>query len=173
MYIPIYYSSITGNTKKLAEYIKKELEADGHESELYDSALPGGESDKEAEIILLAFWCRRSGMDDFSLRTLSRMRGKRILAMGTIGGNASGPYGDRVRENVRAIIEKENACLGVCICQGAVNLKRVQGRRLLPKEDRHFLSDEKYARFLETQGHPDEADLRQTAECVRRCLPSH
>ena len=173
MYIPIYYSSITGNTKKLAEYIKKELQADGHEPELFDSALPGEEPDREAEVILVAFWCRRSGMDDFSLRTLSRLTGKKILAIGTIGGNVSGPYGDRVRKNVREVIEKENTCLGVCICQGAINLKRVQGRRMLPKEDRHYLSDEKYARFLETQGHPDEADLRQAAECVRRYLPSH
>lgn len=173
MYIPIYYSSITGNTKKLADHIKKELTADGHEVQLFDSSLSGEGPPREAEVILVAFWCRRSGMDDFSRRTVSRFRGKKILALGTIGGNVSGPYGDRVRENVRAFIGKENICLGVCICQGAVNLKRVQGRRLLPKEDSHYLSDEKYARFLETQGHPDEDDLRQAAECVRRYLPSH
>jgi len=160
MYIPIYYSSITGNTKKLADYVAEDLRTLGHQAEVLPTSGPDKEEgEKGRGISVLAFWCRRSGLDDLSAARLSRWKGKNILAVGTIGGHVKGDYGDRVRRNVREQISQDNVCLGVCICQGSVDLKRIEKRRRLPRDSKHYVSDKKYRRFLETQGHPDQTDL--------------
>ena len=178
MDIPIYYSSITGNTKALADYVAEDLRILGHRVEIFPSSasdqgsIPEEDSGESGGICILAFWCRRSGLDDLSIRTLSRWKGRRVLAMGTIGGQVKGEYGDRVRRNVREMISQDNECLGVCICQGSVDLKRIEKRRQLPRESKHHVSEEKYRRLLKTQGHPDQDDLKTVAADVRLILAS-
>ena len=105
-----------------------------------------------------------------SARQLDHWKGRKIIGIGTIGGDAKGDYGDRVRTNVGKAIERENICLGVEVCQGAINLKRVEKRRYLPKENKHFVSPGKYRRFLKTQGHPDQEDLDRVAAYVKEIL---
>ena len=146
MNITVFYSSITGNTRKLAAYVAKSLEKDGYTVELEESSLPEDRDQTESilpDISILAFWCRRSGLDDISAGMLDSWKGRKIIGIGTIGGNAGGDYGDRVRSNVKEAIEKDNICLGVGICQGAVNLERIEKRRHLPRESKHYVSDEK------------------------------
>lgn len=173
MHITVYYSSITGNTKKLAVYMAQRLRLSEYQVELTESSLAlkeGYIEEGQTDIIILAFWCRRSGLDEVSAELLSRRRGRRIIGIGTIGGDAGGTYGDRVRRNVREAIEKENICLGVEICQGAINLKRVERRRYLPKESKHYVSPDKYERFLRTQGHPNQEDIESIAAFVEKIL---
>ncbi len=167
MKIVIYYSSRTGNTKKLAEALSVSL-AGSHTVSLIKTAEAG--EPVEADLYLLSFWCRKSGMDDLSLRLLEKFTGKRILAAGTIGGDAEGAYGRRVCENVRASIEKANFCAGVFVCRGAVDLARIRKRMALPETDPHYVGEEKYRKYLLTQSHPDENDLRRVAEYVSACL---
>ncbi len=174
MYISIYYSSITGNTKALADYVAEDLGSQGHQAAVFPSSAPDrDEDDEDRGICILAFWCRRSGLDDLSARRLSRWKGRKVLAVGTIGGNVEGDYGDRVRRNVSEQISQDNECLGVYICQGSVDLKRIERRRHLPEDSKHYVSDKKYRRFLATQGHPDREDLESVARAVRSALESH
>lgn len=173
MNISIYCSSITGNTRKLAVYVAEKLRSAGHEALLWDSSdlvRKDQGDEEEPDISILAFWCRRSGLDDYSADLLSRWKGRKIVGIGTIGGNVRGAYGDRVRENVKKAIGQENICLGVSICQGSVDLKRIERRRHLPKESKHYVSPEKYRRVLKTQGHPDQEDLKRVADYVSRVL---
>ncbi len=173
MNISIYYSSITGNTRKLAAYVTEDLRSLGHEVLLLET-LDMVKKDKiereEPDVSILAFWCRRSGLDDLSAELLSRWKGRRIIGIGTIGGNVRGAYGDRVREKVKETIGQDNICLGVGICQGSVDLKRIERRRRLPKDSKHYVSPEKYRRVLKTQGHPDQEDLRGVADYVSKVL---
>ena len=109
-------------------------------------------------------------LDDLSKELLSRWTGRKIIGIGTIGGSVKGPYEDRVRKNVTRAIEEDNICLGVGVCQGSVDLKRIERRRHLPKESKHYVSPEKYRRFLGTQGHPDQEDLDGILSFVRKTL---
>ncbi len=173
MNISVYYSSITGNTRKLAAYVTGELRTAGCDVELLDSSdtvKKNVRCQQEPEVIILAFWCRRSGLDDLSTEILSRWTGRKIIGIGTIGGNVRGAYGDRVKENVMKAIEQDNICLGVGICQGSVDLKRIERRRHLPKESKHYVSPEKYRRVLKTQGHPDQEDLDSIVSFVCEIL---
>ncbi len=173
MNIQIFYSSLTGNTEKVASHLKETLLAEGHivtykntretlreRSQEGDSPLPF------ADLILICFWCRRSSMDSDSLKLLSMYRNQPIAAVGTIGGNIKGAYGDRVRNTVAEAVSEHNRCQGVFICQGKIAESRTEARRNLPKTSPHYLDDEAYARHLATRTHPDEADLSDAAAFV-------
>lgn len=169
MNCPIYYSSVTGNTKKLANYIRKSLKRQGHTVSFVNSTRCKQEIEL-SEVLILAFWCRRSSMDDSSLRILAQCKGRKILAIGTMGGNVDGDYGRRVEENVRNVINQENECVGVCLCKGAIDLHRMKRRMLLPEDHPRHVNEAKYQKSLLTQGHPNEADLDKVDSFVKKCV---
>ncbi len=173
MHLLICYSSLTGNTKKIAFHLAEQLRAEGHTIQLLNThsalrELHGSEGRELpcADLILLCFWCRRSSMDSDSLKLLAEYQGQTIAAVGTMGGDSSGDYGVRVRSNVTAAIEEHNRCAGVFTCVGKIQESRTEARRALPKDSPHYLDDEHYARHLATRSHPDENDLENAFRFV-------
>ena len=197
MNIIIIYSSVTGNTGRLAAYLREQLKVRGNDVGYFEAGkvaellsectgapasakssvpeelnsvsggnkLPHSEKMRasnpdSADIYILAFWCRRSSMDDRSRKVLGLLEGKKILAVGTIGGDAAGGYALRVEENVRKEISTRNDCLGVKVCQGAVNMARIEQRRSLSEDDPHYVNDEKYERYVRNIGRPNEEDKK-------------
>ncbi len=170
MRIAVYYSSRTGNTEKLVTHVAKLLEKEHAVSLFKTMDTNNGEETAEADLYVIGFWCRKSGMDDLSLKLLESFSGKRILALGTMAGDALGDYGGRVKGNARSAIETRNTCIGVFVCRGAVDLERKRKLLLLPEDDPKHITQEKYERYLLTQGHPDEEDLKRVAEFVKEKL---
>ena len=168
MYIPIYYSSVTGNTKSLVSYLRRELKARGHKVDLIRSSKRCHL--READFHIIAFWCRRTCMDDMSLQILSLCEGQDIMAIGTMGGHVQGDYGKRVERNVQTVIEERNHCMGISLCQGAIDLKRIRRRMQLPEDNPHHADERKYNRALQTQGHPDEEDMKQVLDQVLQVI---
>ena len=161
--IAVYYSSTTGNTLKLAEHTAKVLE-EGHKVVI--KGVSEVKQLDEADLYILAFWCRRSGLDDASRALLGKCSSMKILAIGAMGGDVAGEYGARVERNVREAIGQRNICIGVFLCQGAVNMDSARKRMELPEDSPHYVSMEKYQRMLLTQGHPDEVDLKAAERYV-------
>lgn len=158
-------SSITGNTRKVADFVINMLKKEGHEV-VEITSIDKIDSNKlsQFDFIIVFFWCRKSAMDDKSNKLVDAITGSKIMAIGTLGGRAEGPYGQRVRENVREQINKENACLDVFVCRGKVNLNRTWERAKLPKDAPHYLDEEGVRRHLESQSHPDNCDLLAAAK---------
>ena len=169
MYLPLYYSSVTGNTKKLASYLKKNLKKRGHVVPFLNAAR-NHRPVEDADLLILAFWCRRSSMDDASLKLLSQCQDRKILAVGTMGGNVEGDYGRRVENNIRQLIEEKNQCIGVCLCKGAIDLRRMRRRMALPQDHPRHVTQEKFQKSLLTQGHPDHDDLERVNSFVENSL---
>ncbi|MDO4616272.1 MAG: flavodoxin family protein [Lachnospiraceae bacterium] len=177
MTILIFYSSLTGNTKKLASHLAETLQAEDHTVQFYDTKAFLAERKHnpettlpQADLILICFWCRRSSMDNLSLQLLSLYQGQQIAAAGTIGGDVKGPYGERVRNNAVSAIEEHNTCRGVFVCQGKIDEARTEARRRLPKTASHYLDNAGYARHLATRTHPDQKDLTDAAEFIRNII---
>lgn len=211
--ITIIYSSVTGNTKKVAEHTfnflknlqnnsnssKKDKDESGciiatsdsesynknplFDVEIYDIknfTKPNSENEENKksspdsaskdDIIIIFFWCRRTSMDDLSLDLLNRLRGKKVLAIGTLSGDAKGKYGDRVRKNVADVVSNESNCLGVHLCQGHSSLKRIEPRRHLEPSTPKYISPEKWEHHLSMQHHPDERDIAETLDFIEKSL---
>lgn len=128
-----------------------------------------------ADLILLCFWCRRSSMDDDSLKLLSLYQDpayshQEFAAIGTMGGDVTGSYGQRVRQTVTDAIAEKNTCKGVFICQGKIRESRTEARRRLPATDPHYLDDEGYARHIATRSHPDKKDLMEAWTFLQKII---
>ncbi|MDO4977067.1 MAG: flavodoxin family protein [Eubacteriales bacterium] len=170
--IVMYTSSVTGNTRKVMDYIAEAIEDEGI-IERYDTPYwmkdPIEISDVEFHIV--GFWCRRGSMDDASLELMRSLKGKNVLLIGTLGNYPDSPYGKRVLENVKAEA-KECNLLGCFLCQGKIEESRTEKRRSLPKDHVHYLNDEGYKRHLDSRSHPDEKDLQAAASYVKSVLHS-
>lgn len=167
MKVSIRYSSVTGNTKRLAERLASDLCERNHDVILKDVGNP---PDVGADVVILAFWCRKSSLDDKSIRFVSSLHGKKIIAIGTVGGRADDSYGCRVEDSVRQVLEKCNTCFGVLVVQGSVNMKGIERRRMLNEDDPRYVDEQKYARLLGNQGRPHEQDIQDALEFVHSCL---
>lgn len=162
-------SSLTGNTRKIAEGLEEELKRENYEISILNNKVDDNIQDEDA-LFIICFWCRRSTLDFASMKTVDILRGKDVLAFGTMGSYTDSSYGERVRQNAHDYISRENNCLGVYLSQGKVSLKSTERRRNLPKDNPHYLDDEGLKRHLDSQSHPDENDIKQAVLFLRENL---
>lgn len=173
MEITIIVSSVGGNTKKMADYIRTKLEADGFSTRyltIKEAIESRNAGEDLGENIVMCFWCRRSTMDELSLELLSKLENKNILALGTMTGRAYEDYGKKVAGNVEAAINDKNTCIAVHSCQGHTPMSRIEPKRNLPKDAPRYINDERYARYISLMGRPNEDDLQMSWEFVARNL---
>lgn len=167
MKVAIIYSSTTGNTEKVAGYLNEYfISRNCRVSYVRAAEVLMHHGLPDADIYILAFWCRRSALDYLSEKILELLKDKQVIAVGTIGGDAAGDYGRRVEHTVEQIISKYNHCLGVMVCQGAVDMRKMELRRALSQDNPHYVSQEKYMRHLGNVGRPDMTDLEQVRMAV-------
>lgn len=165
--IYIFVSTITGNTALVANSLFEYLLSIGKFPVLINTAKdPFPQIDKE--LLVVCFWCRRSGLDDASKKVLDHYKGKDILLFGTLGAYPDSPYGDRVRKNAIASASEQNNPLDIFLCQGKIPIARTEKRRMLPKESPHYLDDEGLKRHIASRSHPDENDLKNSVLFLKK-----
>lgn len=115
----ILYSSLTGNTKKIACSIyeaiqgKKEIK---NISELVDDSIDY----ENYDIVFLGYWVDKGICDKNSKQVLENIHNKKIALFGTMGASTKGSYGASIIEKIESIIPKDNEILGSFICQGKI-----------------------------------------------------
>ncbi len=150
----IIYSSITGNTRKLAEAVASSSGVPIFPVRLAPD-LTG------FDFLGLGFWVRKGMPDSRMLRFMEGVRGKKVFFFATMGTWPDSPHARSCLAATRALLEeKSNVVTGHFHCQGRVN-PRVAGR----KGDHHPMTEARRARLEEAAKHPDEQDLQ---EIVRR-----
>lgn len=157
--VTLSVSSLTGNTRKIADGVRARLSADGWTITDYERG-----ADVRDDVVAVCFWCWKSTLDPNSMKLLEGCTGKRVLVFGTMGGYPDGPYAEKVKGNVaEAVRANGHECLGVYLSQGKVSMKSVERRRALPEDDPHHLDDAGVERLIESQKHPDQNDIDRAA----------
>mgnify|MGYP003821622519 CR=1 FL=1 len=146
--------SLTGNTRKIADGLRRYLENTGWH--VTDHERGASVAD---DLLVICFWCKRSTLDPVSAELIEACEGKRVLVFGTLGGYPDSPYAEKVIGNVTELVSARNECLGVFLSQGKVSMKNIERRRQLPLDDPHHLDEAGVARLMESQKHPDQADI--------------
>ena len=119
----ILFSSLTGNTKKLADAIHETLPEDGCE---YFGAIKTPVP--SSELLYIGFWTDKGNADNGTLTLLSTLKNRRIFLFGTAGFGGSDTYFQKILGQVRspsiqAIPLSENICVrGKCrsLCGSAI-----------------------------------------------------
>lgn len=165
--VTMLVSSRTGNTQKIADAIRAELERLGWEVRNRERG-----QGIDTSLVIICFWCFKSRFDPLNAKLLDQMAGKRVLVFGTFGGYPDSPYADKVRANVTGDVNERNECVGVFLSQGKVRMDNLEKRRALPPDDPHHLDEAGVARVMESQKHPNQDDVDQAVAFLRQQLPA-
>ena len=151
----IIFSSLTGNTRKLADTIHETLPA-----ALCDYFGEAKSAETNAELVYVGFWTDKGTADKACLELLRKLRNKKIFLFGTAGFGGSEAYYQKILTNVHAAIDGSNTVVGEYMCQGKMP-QSVRDRYVKMKEmpDAKPNLDALIANFDRALSHPDEADL--------------
>ncbi len=162
MNIAIIYSSITGNTKIIAETIKESLQKEnivyfGNPTE----DLP------EADIYIIGSWTDKGNPTDEIINVLKKIKSKKIAYFGTAGFGGSEEYFKKLFERVKINIDSSNKILGYFYCQGKMPMQvKTRYEKMLeenPEDSRLKLSIENFDRAL---SHPNDEDINNVKNWV-------
>lgn len=148
----IMYSSITGNTKKLAELINANVEA-GYCGKLKET---------EADTVFIGFWATKNSCSDDVKKVLEGLSNKNIFIFGTCGYNNSPEFYNEILGNVKSLVNSTNTIIGEFICQAPVS----ENKRKALKET-HPNYENMVPKLEESLTRPTQNDLDQLVTLLK------
>lgn len=159
----IVFSSITGNTRQLAEAIRESLPETGCDY----FGLCSAEALK-SEMLYVGFWTDKGNADEASLALLKTLKSKKIFLFGTAGFGISEAYFKKVLDNVRLSIDESNSIVGEYMCQGRMPQSVRERYVALKAQPQHPANiDALIENFDLALSHPDAADLDKLKKLVQ------
>ena len=158
----IVFSSLTGNTKLLADAIHEALPKEDCE---YFGV--GKAEELRSEVIYVGFWTDKGNADQNTLEFLGKLRNKKIFLFGTAGFGGSEAYYQKILANVRTAIDASNTVVGEYMCQGRMP-QAVRDRYVKMKEmpDAKPNLDALIENFDQALSHPDQEDLERLRRMI-------
>lgn len=157
----IVYSSISGNTRLLAENIYREYEEEADFYPVDMAPEPDG-----YEWIFLGFWVNRGTADPKTKAYIEKIQGKNIGFFGTLGAYPDSDHAEKVINNVSFLINEKNRLLGSFLCQGRIQSSLTDKFRKKEGTHTHKMTPERIQRHKDAESHPDDTDIRN---CLKEC----
>lgn len=146
----VVYSTLTGNTKTIAESIAKAVP----HSEIADvSQLPDA---SVYDVIFTGFWVDKGHADDKMLAYMETINNKKVAPFFTLGAWPDSEHADHVFEDTKKRLAG-NQILGHYRCQGKIDPKLLE-RMAQMTDNPHAMTPERQARINEAAKHPDAND---------------
>ena len=116
----IMYVSRTGNTQRLAVCIYQSLHqlGNGDIEEINCNTEPG-----KSHLLYVGFCVEKGDCPIEVQELLKKVHNRQIALFGTCGFGQSQEYYDRIVENVKQWIPKDNSCLGAFLCMGKMPMQ--------------------------------------------------
>lgn len=158
----VLYSSVTGNTKKLAEAIYEQL--DGQKA-IHTIKEPVNFADYD--LLLLGYWVKKGGCDKLTKKIWENIHGKKIMLFGTMGTDVNSEAGKALMKRIEEALPKDNTIVGHFACQGEMSLEtKKQYRRKLTLEPKKVHLKPLLDNFNNCLNHPDKIDLLEAKRFV-------
>ena len=162
----ILYSSMTGNTRKLAEAIHNQLDGLVPIQTVKDSV-----DLNSYDTLCLGYWIKKGGCDKVTKKIWENIHGKKVILFGTMAADINSPLGQSQIERIEKALPADNEILGHFVCQGALS----------PEAQDHY--QEKLAQDPDNQtakalvdnigscaNHPDKMDLLEVMRVVHYAI---
>ena len=143
----IVYSSITGNTKKLAETIKNKI-PECYFGKPSDEAL-------SADTIFFGFWTGKNSCSAEVQSFIEKLSDKKLFIFGTAGYNNTKEYFEEILSNVKAHVPSSNTIIGTYMCQGKVS----DAKQDAIKKDNPEMYEAIKDKLEEAVQHPNDDDI--------------
>ena len=154
----IIYSSVTGNTRQLAEAL-----AQATHFPLFSVQNPPDLT--QFPILALGFWVKRGLPDCAMWQFMATIHAKQIFFFCTHAAWPDSEHMQKCRDNVVTLLKsQQNVVLGYFTCQGRV---RAQDGHV---QSHHPLTQERLMRLEEAQHHPNQSDCAQVVQSFAEAL---
>ena len=155
----VVYSSMTGNTRRLAEGIASELA----DLQPVVSDIQALTSLPIADVYLVGYWADKGHPDDQAAGFIRQLKNTKVGLFGTLGAYPYGKHARMIQASAEELLDESCECVGSFLCQGPVNpelLMRLKSREgaSRPEADlRHQIA----------ANHPNADDMRYAAGLFR------
>ncbi len=123
------YSSSTGNTKYFCEEVYKNLK-DKYNIEIME--LKDVKSFEDYDLLVLGFWIDRATANKAAKKVITKIKGKKIAFLATLGASPDSEHADRVRTTVVELVDESSEYLGISLARGKVSEKLLKRIKFLP-----------------------------------------
>lgn len=154
----IVYSSVTGNTEKLAKAIKNHIGA-CYFGKPSDEAL-------EADVIFVGFWATKNSCSADIQRFIEKIANKKVFIFGTVGYDNTPAYFEEILNNVKSLVPASNTIIGAYACQGKVSEKKQEQLKEAAPEKYEAIKDN----LAESVHHPNEKDIDGLLSAVKAAI---
>ena len=160
----IVFSSLTGNTKKLADVIHETLPK--NECDYFgaiEAQVP------QSKLLYVGFWTEKGNADHKTLELLSKLKNKKIFLFGTAGFGGSDVYFQKILGQIRQSIDSSNVIVGEYMCQGKMPpsvRERYMKMKVQPEHPENI--DALIENFDRALSHPDGNDLERLRKIIVR-----
>lgn len=152
----VAYSSLTGNTKMVAESIYDGIE--GEKEIIYINEVKDFNTE-DFDTIVVGYWVDKGGMDARAKKFVNSISNKNIASFGTLGADPESDHGKKVLQKAEDICSKSNKYLGGFLTRGKIDPKLVEKMGKFPLKLVHPLTPERLARIEAAKPHPTPEDL--------------
>jgi flavodoxin len=164
----VVYSSLTGNTEKIAKAIFSVLPPGSACFSVTEAGPP-----EAYDLLVLGFWVDKGQPDTLMNDYLSTIRDMKLAFFFTLGDYPDGAHASQIAANTQKELEKNgNRVLGFFPCQGKVDpafLARM--KKILPPDHPHaMMTPERKAKLEEAAKHPNESDIVNAKIFIKNIL---
>ena len=156
----VFYSSVTGNTKMIAEKI---AEAAGGADLLPVEEMP--EDLSGYEVVALGYWLRLGGADPKMMRYLPKVKDSTVILFETHGTDPGSEHAVTAYARAAYLLGEGCEILGTFGCQGKINPALIEKRKNSSPDDPHG-GTAAMERWKRAANHPNEEDFAAAADFV-------
>ena len=157
----VVYTSVTGNTEKLAKAMAEELGCDCFTTDNAPEDL------SKYDVIVAGYWLRLGGPADKMKAFLQKINNKTVVFFQTHGAYAGTEHAITSFARAGSMLGEDCYVLGTFSLQGELNPALIAKRSNMPQDKHHGATPENIARWEAAKGHPDENDLIKAKEFIR------
>ncbi|MDR3259988.1 MAG: flavodoxin family protein [Fusobacteriaceae bacterium] len=159
MKVLITYSTLTGNTKKIANSVKDAIQ----NADLLDISEV---NTLDYDLIIIGTWIDKGSADNKALNFIKTIKNKKTAFFFTLGAYANSEHSKNCNNKITEILkENNNEVIGSFHCQGAIDPKLIeQMKKMFPADHHHGANPESLKRWGDASTHPDVNDERNAKE---------
>lgn len=155
----VVYSSLSGNTKYLAEGIYDALKGEKDIKSVKEA-----DNWKEYDRILVGYWVDKGGPDKNAKEFLEKLKDKRVGVFATLGAYPDSEHAKTSLEAGVNIIKENNIPDASFICQGRLSEAIKSRLKKMPKDHSHYPDEKRLKRWKDAESHPNEEDVKDAVK---------
>lgn len=162
----VVFSSLTGNTKKIAQAVYEALPSSKDIYKVDDKF----NLDKY-DLIAIGYWVNKGTCDDKLKEVINTIHNKNVILFGTLGARDVGDYYETVKKRIEDLVTEDNKLLGHFLCQGKITEKLTARYEAMLKknpEDEH--AKEMFKNFETAKSHPNNEDIENVTKFIKDIL---